>query len=114
MTREVFTIRIGVTDPVVIQCQEIDPDTRVKSAVNLTGATSPKLLLVPIDTSGTITIDDARMAVTDAANGEVTFSPDGSEFTKEAKYLGHVEVTSGAGKVISFPSDKDFLWKVIP
>lgn len=114
-----FTIREGITDPITFTLKEIDPDTGVASAVDLTGVTKVDLRLRSRD--GT---DSMNFASTDASpqvavsatptDGQVTFTPADGDFNDAyQQYEGYFEVTDASGSLISFPSDENFTLVVI-
>lgn len=113
---ETFTIREGITDPIVFGLQEIDPDTGEASAVDLTGVTEVELRLQPKAGGSALSFATAggQISVTDASGGEVTFVPAADDLDDAARgYDGYIKITDAAGTVISFPSGDNFVLKVI-
>jgi hypothetical protein len=111
-----FTIREGITDPIVFTLQSIDPDTEEASAVNLTGVQLVELKLRSRD--GTVTksfdTDGSQLEISDETNGEVTFSPGASDLDDAYEwYEGYFLVTDAEGKISSYPSDGEFELVVI-
>ncbi len=106
-----YTIGEGVTDPISIQLLSIDPDTDEGTPVDLTGVTLVDLQIRSEDRGETFNYTDAgsNLAITDAVNGLVQFSPTGTEFdASEEWYNGYFMVTDAAGKNVRFPSDGVF------
>jgi hypothetical protein len=113
-----FTLRETITDPIVFTLKSVDPDTGVATAVDLTGVTKVELRLKSRDGSENLSFatDDEipQLEVSDAENGEVTFSPGASDLdASEGQYDGYFKVTDAGGKIISFPSDESFQFVVI-
>jgi hypothetical protein len=107
-----FTVRAGITEPLVIVLKSIDPDTHAESAYDLTGHT-PVVMHVRTRT-GTVraysTADvSPKLAVTDAAAGEVTFSPAAGDWLAADQILAVylVATRTADGKTISFPNDAE-------
>ena len=56
---------------------------------------------------------DGTLAVTDSANGEVTYSPAADDFVADAsKYLVRFKVTRADGKIEYFPTGSREVWTV--
>lgn len=114
-----FTIREGITDPVVFTLKSVDPDTGVASAVDLTGVTKVDLRLRSRDGAQSLNFatDDVptpQIEVSDAAEGQVTFTPAADDLDESYQaFDGYFEVTDAGGAVIAFPSDENFRLVVI-
>ena len=103
-----FSIREGVTDPIIFTMLSIDPDTEEGTAVNLAGVTFIDLRLKSKDSSVILNFgtDGSQLEITSAANGQVTFSPAATDFdADEDWYIGYFRVTDAGGKLIDFPND---------
>lgn len=112
MSTTTFTVRAGITEPVVIALKSIDPDTGVESAYNLTGHTPVVMKLRT--RAGTVrsysTADiPAKLAITGAAAGEVTFSPVTTDWAAadEIDFIYFLATRTADSKIISFPSDTE-------
>ena len=108
-----FTIREGVTDPLILILQSIDPDNHDATPVNLAGVTSVDVRFQSKDGSDLLnflsTAPSPQVVVTDAANGQVTFTPGASDFDAgENWYLGFVRVVDAGGNIVDFPNDGEF------
>lgn len=108
----------NVTDPVSFTLLNIDPDDRDGTAVDLTGVTLVDMRLQSEDETVTFnydTVNDpSRLAITDAVNGVVGFTPLGTEFDEAEKwYKAFFMVTDASGAVIRFPSEGIFQIEVI-
>lgn len=111
-----YTIREGVTDPVVFELQSLDIDSEDATAVDLTGVTLVDVRFRTKDKSTPINFDDggAQVAITDAVNGKVTFTPGAADFdSSEQWYEGFIRVTDAGSNIIDFPSDGHFEWVVL-
>lgn len=111
-----YEIRVGDTDPVVFTLYEVDPDTHQTTVVNLAGVTQVDFRLRSIDGSETMSFLDSgsQLAITDAANGKVTFYPSGTDFTYARRfYNGFFRVTDAGGYKKSFPHDGSIQLEVV-
>lgn len=112
-----FSVRATVTDPIVFGLKEVDPDTLIETVKDITGFTEVRLALRQKDGGGTDyvkTDSDAELAVSDAAQGEVTLTPANTDFPNEEIFEGWIRVTDGAGNTISFPNGDFFEFVVLP
>lgn len=107
-----FTIRAGITDPVVLQCKDIDPTTGVESVINLTGAQSVELHVLRHNQAEAQVFDEAQVTITDVVAGEVSFAPGVDDFTA-GTYDAWLRIVDEEGTVISVPSDRNFVIAVI-
>ena len=106
-----FTLREGVTDPIIFTLLSVDPDTEDSTAVNLAGVTLIDMRVKSKDGSVTLNFDTdgSQLSITDAANGQITFTPGASDFdASEDWYIGYFLVTDADGNKISFPSDGEY------
>lgn len=110
-----FFVRVGATDPLVFGLKDEDPETGVVSVVDLTNYQEVRLAIRPKQggTASTWLDSDPELSVSDAANGEVSFTPGAGEFTAAAKYDGWIRLTDQAGTIISFPNDDFFELEVL-
>ena len=107
-----WTMRVGSTEPIEFQL------TADGVAVNLTGVTSVEIRLERADTGAVTsylnTVNPTRLAITDAANGKVTYYPLAADHPLAA---GHFDVyfwvIDGAGYKISYPTGIDFVIRMI-
>ena len=105
-----WTVREGSTEPVVFVLYD-DGDV-----YSLSGYTALEMRLVPQDGGTTLSFSpsDSELAITDAANGEVTFYPAADTLDYAARvYDVYFWVTDGNSYKISFPHDEEFLLHVI-
>lgn len=100
-----WTVREGSTQPIVFVLYDGD------DVYSLVGITALEIRLVPRSGGPTLTYttSDPELAVTTAADGEVTFYPGAAtlDFDAEA-YDVYFWVTDGSGYKISFPSNNAF------
>ncbi len=111
-----YEIRDGETDPVILELYSIDPDTRERSIVDLTGVSLADLRLRSLDKDDIINFPDSgsQLSITDAETGQVTFYPTGTDFDQTKKlYLGFVWVTDAGGYQKSFPSDGEVQFEIL-
>lgn len=107
-----WTARDNSTEPIEFQL------TRDGVATNLTGITSITLQMKNVATGAWTpypnTGGSPKLAVTDAANGKVTFSPAAGDLAFSAgSYECFFWVVDGAGKSVSFPTDQNFSIRMI-
>lgn len=116
MSAPEYSIRRGVTEPIAIELNEIDPDTGDLVPVSLAGVTLVRVVMRAEEGDNQI-IDvnsvGAQVSISDAANGEIIFVPTATQFTETGPYNGYVRITDSAGAVIDFPSDLTFILNVI-
>jgi hypothetical protein len=107
-----YTARAGITEPLVMRLVSIDAQTGAETPYDLTGHT-PVVMHVRTRT-GTVrtysTADaPAKLAVTDALAGEVTFSPATTDLVAADQILAvyFVATRTADGKTIGFPNDAE-------
>lgn len=108
-----YIVREGVTEPIVFALEKKVDGEWVP--FDLTGATAVVLHLtsqkVGVDNKS-FSLDD-KLAVTDAAAGEVTLSQDDDDLLfGESHYSAYFRITLG-GKDVDVPSDKRFAIRVL-
>lgn len=106
------TIRHGSTDPMDFQLKSDS------NPIDLTGAQKVELWLKPSG-AGVVkyaTTDvPAKLAVTDAANGKVRFSPAAPDLdSAKSPYTGHFWITDAGGNLSSVPDGSEFYILVRP
>jgi hypothetical protein len=114
-------IREGLTEPQSFRLEQIDPDTDIKSAVDITGYGSVSLFLSPeggrgdnvtlSTTNGKISITSANPAADDP-HGTFTFEVADLKATRQS-YVGYFLVVDGGGNRIYFPSDDDLRFVIL-
>ncbi len=106
-----YTAVATATDPIIIECDNTTEDG-LTSAVNLTGCTVALHLHCATADLDDLTFSSTDVpplvAITDAAGGEVTFSPLATTFTSEDTWRGRLIITDSTGKTIPFPSEQHF------
>lgn len=102
----IFHIRQGDTKPDLVRTL-LDEDG---VAVNLTGATAVRFNLKAPD--GSVKIDNAAAAITNAAAGIVTYEWAAVDTDTAGSFTGEFEVTWGGGGIQSFPNP-DYIEVVI-
>jgi len=108
-----WTWREGSSEPIEFQLTADD------EPANLTGYQKVEIRIKPEDDNTVLSFDTVsdptRIVVTDAATGAVTFFPLASgEFElAAAHYELFFWVTDASGKIISFPTDRNFILHVM-
>ena len=110
MAYQEWTVREGSTEAIVFVLYD------GSSAYSLTGYTALQMRLVPHAGGDTKTFApaDSELAVTDAANGEVTFYPAADTLAySDRAYDVYFWVTDGNSRKISFPHNGAFVLQMI-
>lgn len=113
-----LTVREVAEEGVPLELTAIDPSLGVPIAMNLTGFTNPRLILRSLRTGVQVSISGgSKLIISDAPNGIVTWYPTSAEISAEdAEYRAYLllENSSDSGRDYSFPSNRDFLLRVLP
>lgn len=106
-----YTTREGATEPIVVVLKQKSA-AGVISVFNLTGLTEVVLHLKNKDgtaSSFSTIANPTKLAITNAAAGEVTFTPAASDLTNAGeRYKGFFRVTLASGSYADFPNGSEF------
>ncbi len=104
-----FVVKQNDTLPVLaITLKEGDPSA--PTAVNLSTATSVKLLMRPVGGGSVIT---RTAAITSAAAGQITVTFQAADTGTSGDYEGEIEVTWTGGGIETFPHDSYIAIRIV-
>lgn len=113
MAKEVFDfyVREGTTDPITVELQDIDSDTKERTPASIIDWAEVTWKMKPRDGSTLLTFDTGtggKVSVVNAVIGQVRLSPDEDDWVMSHKgYTMWIVVTDGTGKLIDYPSERD-------
>lgn len=104
-----YSVREGMTEPITFVLEHKLRGSQ-QTAFNLSGVTEAELNLRDDDGNiSSFTISGGQLAITDAANGEITFSPNAGDFQHiGGSYKGFIRLTLSSGRLADFPNNKEF------
>lgn len=111
-----ITLRAGTTAPLDLQLTQTDPVTHVTTPINLAGIGALELHWEDVAGNVTKVTLSSGLAVIDAANGKVRFTPQTANVLVAANrpYAAWFKLTDSTGAIVSIPSDQNFNLYVIP
>lgn len=100
-----FNIKQNDRRPLFVVALKDDFGEATEAAVNLTTASTAVFNMRLAASPQTLKINRAGCAISDAANGEVTYSWGTADTNTNGAYQAEVEVTWNDGKVETFPNN---------
>ncbi|MBA7515250.1 hypothetical protein ES705_07289 [subsurface metagenome] len=120
MAKEVFDfyVREGMTDPITVELQDVDKDTRAKTAASLAEAVDVTWNFKPRSGGDLKTFTDGtggKVSIVEPVTSGLTMLSPAVDDWKFADlgYIMWIVVTDGDGKVIDYPSERNMLVGVL-